>query len=169
MVHIRNAREDEVNVLTEIGLRAWAQAMGPIGGSDELQENAFRAFSDFVRSSWLRITVVEDDGVAAGWAARENLDDKITDFWIDPSHQRKGLGSALLTAEEEEIRHGGFDAARLETHAHNTDAVSFFEKNGYHVNWLSIAYAPKLDQDVQSVGMTKQLVAASSPVYGAEF
>lgn len=169
MFHIRNAREDDVEIITDIGLRAWAQAMGPIGGTDELQNNAFRAFSDFVRSSWLRITVIEDDGVVAGWAARGELDDHITDFWIDPAHQRKGLGSALLSAEEEEIRHGGFEAARLETHAHNTDAVSFFERNGYHVNWLSIAYAPKLDQDVQSVGMTKQLVATPSAAYGAEF
>ena len=168
MHHIRNAREDEIQILTNIGLRAWAQAVGPIGASDELQENAARAFTDFVRSSWLKITVVEDDGVPAGWAAREALDDKITDFWIDPQHQRRGLGSALLQAEEAQVRHGGFESIRLETHAHNTDAVSFFEKNGYRINWLSIAYAPKLDQDVQSVGMTKEL-AKPSTAYGAEF
>ena len=38
MLTIRNAREDEAELLTEIGLRAWAQAMGAIGGSDALQE-----------------------------------------------------------------------------------------------------------------------------------
>jgi [ribosomal protein S18]-alanine N-acetyltransferase len=169
MYAIRNAREDEAQLLTDIGLRAWAQAMGPIGGSAELRDNAYSAFSNFAQTSWLTITVVELSGVVVGWAAREGLDDVITDFWIDPAHQRQGLGSALLQELEREIRHQGFVSARLETHAHNTDAVNFFEKNGYSVNWLSVAYAPKLDQDVQSVGMSKQLVVEERAGYGREF
>ncbi len=169
MLTIRNAREDEAELLTEIGLRAWAQAMGAIGGSDALQESASSAFSNFVQSSWLTITVIEDNGVVAGWAAREGLDETISDFWIDPDHQRRGLGAALIGEVEKEIVHQGFATARLETHAHNTDAVTFFERNGYAVNWLSVAYAPKLDQDVQSVGMSKQLVAQEAEGYGREF
>jgi [ribosomal protein S18]-alanine N-acetyltransferase len=169
MLTIRNAREDEAGLLTQIGLRAWAQAMGAIGGSDELQDNAFAAFSHFVQSSWLTITVIEDNGVVAGWAAREGLDETISDFWIDPDHQRRGLGAALIGEVEKEIVHQGFDRAKLETHAHNTDAVNFFEKNGYAVNWLSVAYAPKLDQDVQSVGMSKQLAEPQEGGYGSEF
>ena len=169
MHHIRNAREDEIDVLTGIGLRAWAQAMGPIGGTEAMLQNAQRAFADFVRSSWVKITVIEDAGLPAGWAAREALDETITDFWIDPDHQRRGLGAELLQAVEDEVRQYGFDEVKLETHAHNTDAVSFFEKSGYRVNWLSIAYAPKLDQDVQSVGMSKQLVDHPEPAYGVEF
>lgn len=169
MHHIRNAREDEIDALTGIGLRAWAQAMGPIGGTEAMQQNALRAFADFVRSSWIKITVIEESGQPVGWAAREALDEKITDFWIEPGHQRRGLGSELLKAVEEEVEQYGFDEIRLETHAHNTDAVGFFEKNGYRVNWLSVAYAPKIDQDVQSVGMSKQLVAHPEPVYGLEF
>ncbi|MBP2547197.1 ribosomal-protein-alanine N-acetyltransferase [Neorhizobium galegae] len=169
MLTIRNAREDEAGLLTQIGLRAWAQAMGAIGGSDALQESALSAFSNFVQSSWLTITVIEDNGVVAGWAAREGLDETISDFWIDPDHQRRGLGAALIGEVEKEIVHQGFETARLETHAHNTDAVSFFEKSGYAVNWLSVAYAPKLDQDVQSVGMSKQLVEPQARAYGQEF
>jgi ribosomal-protein-alanine N-acetyltransferase len=169
MYAIRNAREDEAQILTEIGLRAWAQAMGPIGGSTELQENALSAFSNFTQASWLTITIIEHAGVVAGWAAREALDEMITDFWIDPAHQRQGLGTVLLQELESEILNQGFVAARLETHAHNTDAVTFFEKNGYSINWLSVSYSPKLDQDVQSVGMSKQLAVEQTGVYGREF
>ncbi len=169
MLNIRNAREDDVAVLTEIGLRAWAQAMGPIGGNEEIRENAISAFSGFVESSWLTIVVVEENGQPVGWAARENLDEVITDFWIDPDHQRRGIGSALLREMEKVIRDQDFEMVKLETHALNNDAVSFFEKNGFHINWLSVAYSPKLDQDVQSVGMSKLLVENGSGVYGAEF
>ena len=169
MPTIRNAREGEADLLTEIGLRAWAQAMGPIGGSEDLRVNALDAFSYFTRYSWVTITVIEETGVAAGWAAREGLDETVTDFWIDPSFQRRGLGTALLRDIERQILDQGLDIVRLQTHAQNSDAVSFFEKNGYAINWLSISYSPKLDQDVQSVGLSRWLVAAPSGEYGREF
>lgn len=169
MLNIRNAREDDVAVLTEIGLRAWAQAMGPIGGNEDIRQNAVNAFAGFVESSWLTVMVAEENGVPVGWAARENLDEVITDFWVDPDHQRRGIGSALLQEMEKVIREQDFEMVKLETHALNNDAVSFFEKNGFHINWLSVAYSPKLDQDVQSVGMSKSLVEETSGLYGAEF
>lgn len=169
MLNIRNAREDDVAVLTEIGLRAWAQAMGPIGGNEEMQENASSAFASFVENSWLTIVVVEDNGQPVAWAARENLDEVITDFWVDPDHQRRGIGTALLQEMEKAIREQDFDMVKLETHALNNDAVSFFERNGFHINWLSVAYSPKLDQDVQSVGMSKSLLEEENGLYGTEF
>jgi ribosomal-protein-alanine N-acetyltransferase len=113
--------------------------------------------------------VVEKGGLAAGWAAREDLDENITDFWIDPDMQRLGLGAALLTAVEAEIVRQGFTKASLQTHAMNDEAVGFFEKHGYAVHWLTIAYNPKLDRDVQSVGLSKQLVAVEPVGYGQEF
>ncbi|MGN7291511.1 GNAT family N-acetyltransferase [Rhizobium sp. SAFR-030] len=169
MPTIRNAREGEADLLTEIGLRAWAQAMGPIGGSEDLRVNALDAFSYFTRYSWVTITVIEENGVAAGWAAREGLDETVTDFWIDPSFQRRGLGTTLLREIERQILDQGLDIVRLQTHAQNSDAVSFFEKNGYAINWLSISYSPKLDQDVQSVGLSRWLVAVPGGDYGREF
>lgn len=169
MISIRNARDDETGILREIGVRAWQQAVAPIGASAEMHDNAERAFENFTRSSWLTITVAELDGTIAGWAAREALDEVITDFWVLPDCQRQGVGTALLQEVEGEILRQGFDMARLETHARNTDAVGFFEKNGYAINWLSIAYSPKLDQDVQSVGLSKQLAAEHADTYGPAF
>jgi ribosomal-protein-alanine N-acetyltransferase len=169
MLTIRKAREGEAHLLTEIGLRSWATAMGSIGGSDALRVNAHDAFAYFTRHSWVTITVIEEDGVAAGWAARESLDETLTDFWIDPSFQRRGLGAVLLQDIERQMRTQALDIVRLQTHAHNAGAVSFFEKNGYTINWLSISYSPKLDQDVQSVGLSRWLVAAPGPGYGREF
>ncbi|MCO5730600.1 GNAT family N-acetyltransferase [Rhizobium sp. SSA_523] len=166
MLTIRNAREEDVAILTEIGLRAWAQAIGPIGGNEEIRDNAITAFSSFVSQSWLTIVVVDENGQAVAWAARENLDEVITDFWVDPDHQRRGIGAMLLQEMEAEIRNHGFDEVRLETHALNSDAVTFFERNGFHINWLSVAYSPKLDQDVQSVGMSKSLLADEGDTYG---
>ncbi|SFB61132.1 ribosomal-protein-alanine N-acetyltransferase [Rhizobium sp. NFR07] len=169
MATTRNAREDEVDVLAEIGFRAWEKAMESIGEMTDMRDSALSAFRNFARSSWLTITVVEQHGYQAGWAAREHLDELISDFWIDPHYRRQGLGKALLAEVESEILRQGFEAARIETHAQNSEATGFFEKHGYRINWLSIAYSPKIDRDVQSVGLTKALVEAPPAAYGHEF
>ena len=166
MITVRNALEEDVPGLIEIGVRAWEQA---VTGAVDLQmrrEHARNAFQQFLANHWLRVTLAEADGVPAGWASREALDDEITDLWVDPPRQRKGLGAALLAAMEAEIVAAGFEAARLQTHARNSAAVGFFRKHGYSVSWLSVDYSPRLDRDVESIGLHLQLVADEPVGYG---
>ena len=166
MISIRSARQDEAATLAELGLRAWESAMIGVDDSSMLRNAAEAAFSAFTLNHWLTISVVEEDGIVAGWAARERLDETITDFWIDPLCQRRGLGTALLSSLEADILHQGFDTARLETHARNT-SVAFFEKHGYVVHWLSVSYSPKLDRDVETVGLSKPLSGGEGDdIYG---
>ncbi len=169
MVTIRNAREDEVDALAEVGFRSWEKAMTSIGGMADMRDGARAAFLNFTRSSWLTITLIEQSGALAGWAAREKLDELISDFWIDPAFQGQGLGKRLLAEVEAEVVHQGFDVARVETHAQNSEAIGFFEKHGYALNWLTVAYSPKIDRDVQSVGLSKELVMPDLGIYGAGF
>ncbi len=169
MASIRNAREDETGTLSEIGLRAWEKAMSSVGEMAGIRDNARLAFDTFTRSAWLTISVIEQGGVIAGWGAREKLDELISDFWIDPPYQRHGLGSALLASIESDIVRQGFDTARIETHARNDEAVAFFEKHGYRINWLSATYSPKLDREVQTVGLTKVLVEEAAGTYGPAY
>ena len=166
MITVRNALEEDVPGLIEIGVRAWEQA---VTGAVDLQmrrEHARNAFQQFLANHWLRVTLAEADGVPAGWASREALDDEITDLWVDPPRQRKGLGAALLAAMEAEIVAADFEAARLQTHARNSAAVGFFQKHGYSVSWLSVDYSPRLDRDVESIGLHRQLVADEPVGYG---
>ena len=167
MIHIRNAREGETEVLTNIGLRSWRKAMGSIGGSEAMLESASEAFSSFTRDVWLTITVVELNGEVAGWAAREALDETISDFWIDPDYLRQGLGSALLARIEEDVLEQGLERVSLQTHADNGEAIGFFKAHGYAIHWLSVVYSPKLDRDVPTIGLSKVLVDGSDGTYGS--
>ena len=169
MVTIRKAREGDAGLLTEIGMRAWRKAMASVGEASEMAANARDAFARFTEEGWITITIVEKSGVPVGWAAREDMDETITDFWIDPDFEGQGLGTALLEAVEVGLKSQGFSVARLQTHAMNGDALKFFEKNGYSVNWLTVSYNPKLDRDVQSVGLSKSLSEPSGAGYGQEF
>ncbi len=167
MIHIRNAREGETEILTNIGLRSWRKAMGSVGGSEAMMESANDAFSNFTRDVWLTITVVELNGEVAGWAAREALDETISDFWIDPDYLRQGLGSALLARIEQDILVQGLEKVALQTHADNSEAIGFFKAHGYAIHWLSVVYSPKLDCDVPTVGLAKTLVDGSDGTYGS--
>lgn len=169
MITIRPANKDDAPLLAIIGLRAWEMATSAIGVTQELRENARVVFGSFVQSSWLSITVAEVDGAVAGWAARENFDDLISDFWVDPSHQRQGVGTLLLEAVEKQIVERGSATANLESHAQNEQAISFFKKHGYNVSWISMKYVSKLDREVQSIGLCKQLFEAESETYGPAF
>ncbi|NTJ42138.1 GNAT family N-acetyltransferase [Agrobacterium larrymoorei] len=166
---IRPAHKEDAASLALIGLRAWERATSVIGITNELRENAHSAFGNFVQSSWLAITVIELNGTVAGWAARENFDDMITDFWIDTPHQRQGIGTALLEDVERQILERGYISSKLESHAENEPAVSFFRKHGYGVSWFSMKYSSKLDRDVQSIGLSKQLLEAEVETYGPVF
>ncbi|MDG3577053.1 GNAT family N-acetyltransferase [Rhizobium sp. YJ-22] len=157
MIGIRRARDDEASILADIGLSAWKRAVAGLGASPEMERRAANAFTGFVREAWRMITVVERNGRPAGWAAREAANEVISDFWIDPAFARQGLGAALLALIEKDIRRQGFDSVSLQTHARNEPAIAFFKRNGYRVQWLSVVYAPKLDRDIESVGLSKQL------------
>ena len=168
MIIVRNALEEDVPALVAIGVRAWEQAVVGVADLQVRREYARDAFRHFLDRHWLRVSVAEVEGALAGWASREALDDEISDLWIDPPQQKRGFGSALLAAMEAEIVAAGFEAARLQTHARNVAAVGFFQKHGYTVNWLSIDYSERLDRDIESVGLRRQLVTEEPVGYGPQ-
>jgi ribosomal-protein-alanine N-acetyltransferase len=139
LIHIRNARDGEAELLSEIGLRAWQNAMASIGESDAMIDAARNAFRNFVENDWLTITVVEQNGQVAGWAAREGLDETISDFWIDPVFTRQGLGSALLVRIEKEIADQGLEKAAMQTHSGNSEAIGSFRITKVRMGWNSDA------------------------------
>jgi ribosomal-protein-alanine N-acetyltransferase len=157
MIIVRLARENEVPALAAIGLDAWEKAVSGVADAQAMRRVAELAFLSFLRSKWFSVSVIEISGVVAGWAAREDNDGSISDLWIQPAMQRCGLGSTLLADLEERMLADGFEAAVIRTHAQNAQAIGFFRKHGYAISSLSTAYAPKLDRDVESVGMTKML------------
>lgn len=166
MITIRKAQQEDWETLADIGLRAWHKAMMPVGETAAMIDNARSAFTRFTQNGWITIIIVESGGTPVGWAAREDLDEMITDFWIDPDHQRQGMGSALLVAVEEDMRRMGQSEARLETHARNHEAVAFFRSHGYAIQWLSVVYNPKLDRDLETVSMVKTLESEEALTYG---
>ena len=157
MIVIRHARQNETGLLAAIGLRAWAKAIAGLADAAAMRVAAERAFVDFLAKHWLSVLLIEEENRICGWAAREDLDSTISDLWIDPGAQGRGLGKALLADMEQRMAAEGFDVANARTHAQNASAVAFFQGAGYRVKWLSTAYSQKLDRDMEFIGLSKQL------------
>ena len=159
MPFIRHARAGDVDRLTEIGLAAWQSAIAGLADGKRMRHVAESSFFRFLSDNWLSALLVEAEGSVRGWVAREHFDNAISDLWIEPAAQDRGLGALLLGEIERRIVADGFDVATTKTHARNDRAVTFFRNRGYGVSWLSTAYAPQLDGDVEFIGLSKVLIA----------
>lgn len=152
---IRHARAGDVDRLTAIGLGAWQSAIAGLADGDRMRQVAQLAFHRFLSDQWLSVLLIEAEGDIRGWIARENFDNAISDLWIEPAVQGRGFGALLLGEIERRIGEDGFETATAKTHARNERAITFFRNRGYGVSWLTTAYAPQLDNDVEFIGLTK--------------
>lgn len=159
MPAIRHARAGDVDRLTAIGLAAWQSAIAGLADGERMRRVAEASFFRFLSDHWLSVVLIEAEGGIRGWAAREDFDNAISDLWIEPAVQGRGLGAVLLGEIERRVVADGFDVATTKTHARNDRAVTFFRNRGYGVSWLSTAYAPQLDSDVEFIGLSKVLTA----------
>jgi ribosomal-protein-alanine N-acetyltransferase len=169
MASIRSARMDDADELAGIGIRAWESAVAGWISIELLRENAHRAFVDFTRQRYLTIDVTEKGGQVTAWAARENFDNHISDLWVDPIWQGQGFGIALLDKLEEEIKAQDYETVTLETHAQNIRAIDFLKSHGYSINWMTAIWSPKLDRDVDTVGLVKRLTVTERVDAYAQF
>ncbi|WDZ77895.1 GNAT family N-acetyltransferase [Ensifer adhaerens] len=159
MPFIRHARAGDVDRLTAIGLAAWQSAIAGLADGERMRRVAEASFYRFLSDHWLCVVLIEAEGGIRGWVAREDFDNAISDLWIEPAAQGRGFGALLLGEIEQRIVADGFDIATTKTHARNDQAVTFFRNRGYGVSWLSTAYAPQLDGDVEFIGLSKVLIA----------
>lgn len=52
---------------------------------------------------------------------------------VKPAFRRRGLGTRLIRAAEDALRQRGMDTASIGVEKNNPDALSLYERNGYHV------------------------------------
>ena len=80
-----------------------------------------------------QVTVAESHGTIVGLIVLD-IDDEgflIDNVAVDPSHQGKGVGKALLEFAEAEARRAGFDSIHLYTHEKMTENIALYSRIGY--------------------------------------
>jgi [ribosomal protein S18]-alanine N-acetyltransferase len=154
---VRKARPGEGKALGAIGFAAWAASEFAVNDNGRVDRRALLAdFEKLGEEHPETILVAETGGQLAGWGARENRDHRISDLWIAPEFQGRGIGSALLSALEAEVAALGMDA-ELETLANNKKAIRFYERHGFVVKWRAEKFSSSLGYAIDKVGMNKSL------------
>jgi ribosomal-protein-alanine N-acetyltransferase len=157
-ITIRSARPGEGQALGELGFAAWGASAFSV--HDDGRADRHKLLEDFVSfatKKWATILVADVDGAPAGWGAREDGDQRISDLWVSPARQGQGIGAALLAALEAEIRTAGHAIAELETLAANHRAIAFYERHNFRVVWHAERLSPTLGYVIDKVGLNKSL------------
>jgi [ribosomal protein S18]-alanine N-acetyltransferase len=156
---LRKARPAEAGPLGDVGFAAWAESEFGRADAGRTDRQALLAeFRAFGVTYAARTLVAEEDGELLGWGAREDGDSLVTDLWVAPQHQGRGIGGALLDALEREIVAAGYAIAELETLASNLRAIQFYEQHGFMIAWRGEKFSSSLGYAIDKVRMNKSLI-----------
>lgn len=141
-ITLRPGDPGEVEDLVRLATTAYATSIGKLPDFAVREADIHVAFTRFITDDLDQIIVAEQQGTLLGFAATEGQSDEISDVWVDPIHQGKGVGAILLSACEAQIKQWGFSCCWLTTHAHNTRASNFYRIQGYTL--LNVHTAPSV-------------------------
>lgn len=157
-VTLRRARPEEAAALGDIGFAAWAASEFAVNDAGRVSRDAllaeFRAFGETYAATML---VAEAEGAPLGWGAREDRDQRISDLWVAPAAQGRGIGGLLLEALVDEVRAEQYPVAELETLASHERAIRFYQQHGFSIAWRAEKFSASLGYAIDKVGMNKSL------------
>ncbi|OAP39961.1 acetyltransferase [Sinorhizobium glycinis] len=161
MILVRPAARDEADALARIGLSAWCKGIRPLVSAEVATAiERDNPFLPFLREMGTRILVAEVEGQAAGIGACEHADDTISDIWVAPAFEGRGVGSALVRALEAQILERGYSEARIEVAAANERALELYQRLGYRQAWRKVVLDPVLRENLEKIGLTRLLSPA---------
>ena len=76
--------------------------------------------------------------MASGWLVVDEL--QVNVVAVDPTHQRRGFGTAVLTALIRQARQQGAKSATLEVAPCNTGATALYQRLGFTTSGTRRAY-----------------------------
>ncbi len=157
MTEIREPLTVEASALASVAYAAWEKSIGPLVSESARAGISELDFADFIRENPDQVLAAFVDGVAMGCVATEYGDNYISDLWVDPVHEGKGIGSALLDAMTDVIRSRGFDTVTIEVLTDNTRALDLYRRLGYVTAWQGMRPDGHLREPVNKTGMVKAL------------
>lgn len=158
MLMIRPALPQEKDTLAEIGLSAWLKGIRPLVSAQVgAKIGASNPFLPFLQELGTRVLVAEIDGKPAGLGACERDDDTISDVWVAPAFEGRGVGSAVIGRLEADIAGRGYAEAHIHVAAANERALRLYRHLGYRELWREVLYDPILESNLEKIGLSKPL------------
>lgn len=146
-------------VVGEVGFAAWksSDAFKDVDLDQGMIERARSAFETFAPATEAKVYIAERDGKVLGWGAQERAPNDISDLWVRPDQQGKGVGRALLLHLVEVIRAAGYETATIQTQASNVGAIRLYERCGFEIVWRGTEHSKSLGVDLEKVHLETSL------------
>jgi ribosomal-protein-alanine N-acetyltransferase len=135
-----------------VGFAAWLSgcALDARFKNEGIIEAARHAFVAYPATAKGEVIVAEIDGVIVGWIAREERRDNISDLWVDPVFQGRGVGSRLIQRLIGRMELEGIATQKIDTLASNVPAIGLYQKHGFKIVWQGEEFDAAL-----SINLTK--------------
>lgn len=149
-ISLRYARADDAAAIGEYHVRCWHTAYrGLIADEildamnvEENTERWSRFFAADATEGGEPHVVATIDGTAVGHVSVAPSRDheagqrvgEVVMAYVDPDHQRRGVGGELLAVAHRILRQRGFERAVLWTVVGNDPAITFYERHGWQVD-----------------------------------
>ena len=107
---------------------------------------------DWVQDPKCDVVVCIIDGEVAGWGARDNYQapgggaplDYISDLWVSPDAQGRGIGSAILNELMDRMKAEGLKRAQIEVAQANLRALDLYVRQGFRETWRGVKMSETL-------------------------
>ena len=130
-ITLRAASEDDAEALIDIGVAACLSSVDQLPVFRDRKDEMPAVYADFVRRDIDKIILAETPGALLGYTCVDPESGEISDLWVAPDHQNKGIGALLLSAGEAAARSLGHARCWLTTHSENKKALRFYRMHGY--------------------------------------
>lgn len=147
------------DVVGRVGWEAW-RSTGPLdrGFADpKVAQRVKDAFLRFPSTTNGDVVVADLNGRVVGWGAREDEPDYISDIWIAPEFQRRGIGARLVEHFCAVIGNEGLRQARIATHQKNFSAIALYKRCGFDIVWQGMERDSIMGLELPKVRLKKLL------------
>ncbi len=147
------------HVVGEVGFAAWksSDAFDDAYLDPEVITRVAKEFAIFPTSTQGDVHVAELGGEVVGWAARDSARDYISDAWVEPQCQGRGVGRTLVQHLLDLIASEGHVLARIHTHGKNVGAIRLYERCGFAIVWRGMEFSKSMGVDLEKVHLQKSL------------
>ena len=149
----RTMTEADRTGVADIGYNSWLANRHYQEWFDPAVEAKVKSWlQDWVKDPKCDVVVCVVDGAVVGWGARDNYEragaggalDYISDLWVDPDTQGRGIGSAILNELMDRMRAEGHKRARIEVAQANLRAIDLYVRQGFRETWRGVKMSETL-------------------------
>lgn len=115
-------------------------------------------FALFAATRRAEVVVTEIGGAIAGFAGTELGDNYISDVWVSPDHEGRGVATALIAAVEAVIRGRSFYCFEIEVLSASERALRLYRHLGYEITWEGSRDDPALALELPKTRLRKTVV-----------